>query len=120
MRSRSVRWVIAVCAGAAGSAAVAADIGTAFTYQGRLVKMGTPVTSSPPHCNFTFGLYDALTDGNPKGNSPQSVNGVTVVNGLFTVSLDFGPDAIDGTAPWLDVSVQCPGDAMPAMLTPRQ
>jgi hypothetical protein len=97
-----------------------ADIGTSFTYQGRLVKDGTPVTSSPPHCNFTFDLWDADVGGNQVGNSPQIVTGVEVNNGLFAASLDFGPAAIDGTARWLEITVDCgmPGD--PTLLTPRQ
>ncbi len=121
MRSRITRSVVAVCAGVVfASPARAVDIGTAFFYQGRLVKNGTPVTSMPPHCDFTFGLWDAATMGDPKGNSPQSLGGVAVTDGLFTVSLDFGPAGIDGTARWLEVAVQCPGDAMAKTLAPRQ
>jgi len=121
MKSAIVRstMVLVVCA-SSGSVTRAADVGTAFTYQGRLVKMGTPVTSAPPHCDFTFALWDAATGGNQKGNSPQSLTGVPVTEGLFTVNIDFGPDGVDGTARWLDVTVQCPGDAMPAALIPRQ
>ena len=100
---------------------VAADpIGTAFTYQGRLVKNGTPVSSLPPHCNFTFGLFPVPAGGSQVGNSPQVLTGVAVTDGLFTVNIDFGAAAIDGTARWLDITVQCPGDAMPAILVPRQ
>ena len=45
----------------------AADIGTAFTYQGFLEKpAGTPVNDT---CDFRFGLWDAAAGGNQKGNS---------------------------------------------------
>jgi hypothetical protein len=101
-------------------ASKAAPIGTAITFQGRLVKDGTPVSSAPPHCDFTVGLWDADVSGNQKGNSPQAVNGVEVADGLFGVTIDFGAGAFDGTARWLEVTVQCPGDAMPTTLAPRQ
>jgi hypothetical protein len=58
--------------------------------------------------------------GNQKGNSPQAADDVAVTDGLFTVNIDFGPAAIDGTARWLEITVRCPGDAMPTTLTPRQ
>ena len=52
----------------------AADIGTAFTYQGSLEKpAGTPVNDT---CDFRFGLWDALTGGNQKGTSPQTETAV--------------------------------------------
>ena len=98
MRSRIVRSVMAVCAGVVfGSAARAADIGTAFTYQGRLVKSGTLVSAT---CNMTFGLWDAAAGGAQKGTSPQGPFAIAVAGGLFTRSLDFGAAGIDGTARW--------------------
>ncbi len=121
MQASSIRWALAVSGCALiGCAATAADIGTAFTYQGRLVKDGTPVTSPPPHCDFAFGLWDAPAGGNQKGNSPQALTGVLVTEGLFPVTLDFGAAGIDGTARWLEISVQCPGDAVATTLAPRQ
>ncbi len=96
----------------------AADIGTAFSYQGFLEKpAGTPVTDT---CDFRFGLWDALTGGSEKGASPQSIPAVDVVGGAFTVSfLDFGPSAIDGTARWLAIEIKCPGDPDFILLDPR-
>lgn len=94
----------------------AADLGYGFTYQGRLVRNGTPVTNS---CSFTFALFDDSTAGNEKGNSPQAALGVSVSNGLFSTKLDFGPNAINGEARWLEISVFCSGDASPATLSPR-
>jgi peptidyl-tRNA hydrolase len=102
----------------ATASSYAADIGTAFSYQGSLEKpAGTPVTDT---CDFRFGLWDALTGGNQKGTSPQTETAVEVVGGVFTVAfLDFGPGAIDGTARWLAIEVQCPGDAAFVLLDPR-
>jgi hypothetical protein len=50
--------------------------------------------------------------------------GITVTAGLFTVVLntanEFGPNAFNGEARWLAISVQCPGDAIYTTLSPRQ
>lgn len=98
------------------SAVHAADMGTAFSYQGKLVRNGTPVTNS---CSFTFGLFDALTVGTQQGNSPKAALGVAVANGLFTVTLDFGENAFNGDARWIEISVFCSGDASATTLIPR-
>jgi hypothetical protein len=78
-------------------------VGTAFTYQGILKKDGTPVTGD---CNFEFRLYDS--------DKPLAIQiGSTIFvplhvdNGLFDVTLDFGGDAFDGNARWLDIKVGC-------------
>ena len=56
----------------AASDAYAADMGTAFTYQGFLEDGGGPLTDS---CDFEFSLWDADAAGTEKGNSPQSAGG---------------------------------------------
>ena len=80
-------------------------VGTAFTYQGRVVKDDTPVTGL---CDFVFTLWDAASDGSQQGDSPQSADGVSVEDGLFTVTLDFGSDAFNGEARYLEIAVECP------------
>jgi len=88
--------------------AIAADIGTAFTYQGFLERpAGMPVGDT---CDFRFGLWDAAAGGNQVGNSPQTMTTVAVTAGVFTTVLDFGPAAINGAARWLEIEVQCSGD----------
>ena len=53
------------------SIAAAAEIGTAFTYQGQLENPpGTPVDGVS--CDFRFGLWDAATDGNQTAIPPKS------------------------------------------------
>jgi len=96
----------------------AADIGTAFTYQGHLEKpAGAAVTDT---CDFRFSLWDAAAGGNQEGNSPQTVPGVTVADGVFTTPIDFGAAAINGTARWLEIEVRCPtGVGGFSLLTPR-
>lgn len=94
----------------------AADIGTAFTYQGSLENGSGPVTDN---CDFRFGLWDAAAGGNQVGNSPQSVNFVVVADGVFTVTMDFGAGGIDGAARWLEIEVKCPPDVGFTSLLPR-
>lgn len=80
----------------------AAALSTAFTYQGRLTDdAGDPVDGS---CTFTFELYDAPTGGSPSGVANTSAD---VVDGFFTVQLDFGETAFDGDDRYLDVAVDC-------------
>jgi hypothetical protein len=90
-------------------------ISTAFTYQGQLLLDGAPTTAT---CDFSFLLFDASEGGSQVGDSPQSVPGVDVVDGLFTVELDFGPGAFDGAARWLGIWLDCGGGLAP--LAPRQ
>lgn len=91
----------------------AADIGTAFTYQGHLEDGGGPMTDT---CDFRFGLWDAVVAGNQKGTSPQTVLAVAVTAGVFTATMDFGSGAIDGTARWLEIEVCCSSPCAPGAL----
>ena len=101
MRGRIVTWMLAV-AGSAASALAQAPLGTAFTYQGRLVDGGSPATGS---YDFQLVLFDAPGGGSPVG--PTLVReDVAVSDGLFTLTLDFGSSAFAGSARWLDVAVR--------------
>jgi hypothetical protein len=97
-------------------AAMAVPAGSAFTYQGRIDKSGSPANGA---YNLQFMLWDDLAAGAQVG-ATQTVNGVAVANGLFTVSLDFGSAAFDGNARWLQIAVQGPGDLGFTALAPRQ
>ena len=96
---------------AAGRAAAlaASPLGSAFTYQGQLKRDGNPVDGVA--CDFQFTLWDAESGGMQKGSDAKP--GVEVNDGLFTVSLDFGSAAFNGDERWLEISVQCPDDAVP-------
>ncbi len=74
--------------------------GTAFTYQGRLNSSGSPAS----------GLYDFRfrLDADPAGNTILATvltNGVSVSNGLFTTTIDFGAGFFNGSNYWLEVDV---------------
>jgi hypothetical protein len=100
---------------AGGPVVAAAPLGSGFTYQGKLLRGGNPANAT---CDFQFGLWDAATAGAQLG-STQTITGVVVVNGLFTVVLDFGSQ-FNGNARWLATAVKCAGDSAFTTLAPRQ
>ena len=83
----------------------ASPIGTAFTYQGRLLDSGTPANGT---YDLHFALFDAGWSGNQVG--PGLTNSaVAVANGLILVSLDFGGAAYSSNALWLAIGVRTNG-----------
>lgn len=92
-----------------------APLTTAFTYQGALNRDGSPVTGT---CDLRFTLFDAATGGTQRG-LPQTLPGVAVADGLFTVDIDFD-DVFRGDRLWLETAVQCTGDPGMTVLSPRQ
>ncbi len=91
-------------------------VGTGFTYQGQLKRGGVPENAD---CEMQFALFDSAVDGTQIG-STLVLPGITVVDGLFLVELDFGAAAFPGEARWLQVGVRCGGDVNVTILTPRQ
>lgn len=99
------------------AAPVAAPLGTAFTYQGELQDQSQAANGV---YDFSFRLFDGpnpLSD-NPVG-TPVAVNGVDVVDGIFTVELDFGASPFTGEARWLEISVARTGGSL-TTLSPTQ
>src|SRR5689334_14088678 len=92
-------------------------MGSAFTYQGRLTDNGAAGNGT---YDLQFQLYDLPSGGTQVGATLSRI-GVAVTKGVFTVKLDFGAAAFDGSARWLEVAVR-PSGAMAAFvpLTPRQ
>ncbi len=89
--------------------------GTAFTYQGRLNDGAAPADGS---YDLRFTIYDSpgggLIVGGPLTNSATRIS-----NGLFTVTLDFGPGVFAGGSNWLEIAVQTNGGGF-TPLAPRQ
>jgi hypothetical protein len=101
---------------AAGALKLAAQ-GTAFNYQGRLNDAGAPANAA---YDFRFAVYDAVTNGN-QISAPLTNSAVGVSNGLFSVTLDFGPGIFTGTNYWLSIGVRTNGDTSAfTLLSPRQ
>ena len=96
--------------------ALAAPLGTSFTYDGSLTDNGTLATGS---YDVQFTLYDAASGGSVVGG-PLTDAAVPVVNGLFTTVLDFGSGAFTGEARWLEIGVRTNGASAFTTLTPRQ
>jgi hypothetical protein len=96
------------------SVAVAAQ-SNQFGYQGSLNAAGTAANGN---YDFEFALFDGLIGGNQIG-SVQMRNGVAVVNGVFSVKLDFGP-SFPGAARFLEIRVRQSGQPGLTTLAPRQ
>jgi hypothetical protein len=87
-------------------AAQAAPAGTAFTYQGQIVKNGTPYQGS---ADLIFRLFNAASGPGQVG-SDYSLTGLTVAaGGVISVDLDFGA-VFNGTALWLEIQIRTPPD----------
>jgi hypothetical protein len=69
--------------------------------------------------DLQFALYDTATGSGQIGTT-QSLAGVQVVNGIFTVSLDFGAGTFPGSSRFLEIRIKLPADAAYTTLTPRQ
>jgi hypothetical protein len=88
-----------------------------FTYQGRLTFQGY---SANGNYDLTFKLFDALENGSQIGSPITNAN-LSVSNGLFTVSLDFGSSGFPGADRWLELGVRTNGSSGDfATLAPRQ
>ena len=90
--------------------------GTAFTYQGRL-NDGANLANGI--YDLRFETYDAASGGSGQGR-PVTNSAVSVSNGLFTVTLDFGAGVFNGPNPWLDIGVRPTGLGPFTSLVPRQ
>lgn len=95
----------------------AAPMGTAFTYQGRLIDANNPADGE---YDFQFKLYDANSGGSQVGDDVNRPD-VNAVDGYFTVELNFGSGIFTGDARWLEIGVR-PGDSTGSFttLSPRQ
>jgi hypothetical protein len=99
-------------------AAALIDMGTAFTYQGRLLDDASPAEGQ---FDFQFKLFDAPSAGTQIGTTITLPN-QSVSSGLFTVNLDFGENAFTGFERWLEINVRPFSiDSEPySILLPRQ
>lgn len=123
--SRLIPWMtpMAVC----GLAAAALGQAEPFTYQGQLKQQGVPLTEL---VDMRFRLFDSDNAETPVAGPivfdglGSNLTPVQVVNGLFSVELDFGLEALQQGGRWLEIEVRSPHDPTDggayALLTPRQ
>src|SRR5687767_9188902 len=88
---------------------------TEFTYQGRLLFGGEPANGSH---DFEFRLFSDA-EGSAQVGTAVTLMAVNVVNGVFSVRLDFG-NQFPGTQRYLEIRVRQAGQEFYAVLTPRQ
>ena len=113
---------LAVICAIATLPAAQTPLSTAWTYQAQLKDAGAPAVGD---YDMRLALYDAPSGGSVLGvlrfdgigtNPPP----VTVVDGLFTLELDFGTGVFTGDALWLEIGVRPTGVGQYATLDPRQ
>jgi len=87
--------------------------GTAFTYQGVLSQNGSPVNGTN---DLLFTLY--ATNGSTLGMVTNPA--VSITNGLFLVTLDFGANSFSNAPRWLQIAVRPTGGGGFTTLFPPQ
>src|SRR5215510_384637 len=100
---------------------------TAFIYQGKLSDGGSAPSGTVIY-EMQFKLFDASSGGLQQPQpTPVTLNftvaggnAVSVVNGVFTVSLDFGAGAFPGANRFLEISVRHNSGESFVLLSPRQ
>ncbi len=95
---------------------------TAFTYQGSLKNSGQ--AASGPY-DMRFRLFDAVTGGAQVG-ATVCMDNVSVIDGIFSLQLDFGPQFNSPAGRHLEISVRpevgqpCSDSSAYVTLSPRQ
>lgn len=99
----------------------ATSITGGFTYQGSLKVNGAQANGN---YDLRFDLYDSPASGSLLGTDYLDLFNVPVVNGLFTVKLDFnslvGTNLFTGDARWLHIGVRPAGTVAYTFLSPNQ
>ena len=94
---------------------VAAPLGTQFNYQGQLVENGVAVSGT---YDFQFIIYDTTAGG--AFIELTDIDAVEVIDGLFTVELDFGDAPFQTEQLYLEIRVRSVGAPVMDILSPRQ
>jgi hypothetical protein len=94
----------------------AGPLGTAFTYSGRLIYQNQPANGT---FDLQVKLFDALTAGTQVGPI-LSLSGLSMDNGVFVTTMDFGSGVFGGSAYWLEIAARPGGNGPFTILSPRQ
>lgn len=111
----TIYQVVAVLALLTGTEELFAQ-GTAFNYQGQLTFGGAQLNGQ---YDLEFTLFDTNSAGSPLAGPVTNLS-LTISNGLFTASIDFGAYALAGVSNWLEVAVRTNGNGAFSTLAPRQ
>src|SRR2546423_119330 len=102
MKIRVLVWLLFPLFSSSG---MAATLGSAFSYQGRLLESGAPANGS---YDLQFALFFTETGGSSLAG-PLTNSAVAVSNGVFTTILDFGANVFSGASCWLEIAVRRAG-----------
>jgi hypothetical protein len=108
--------LFSLCSALSTLVSTALGQGTAFIYQGRLMDGASPA-------NGTYDLRFRLaadSQANTYVGSSFLAGSQHVSNGLFSVTLDFGPGIFNGSNYWLEVDVRTNGATTYTALNPLQ
>jgi hypothetical protein len=94
----------------------AVPLGTAFTYQGRLMDGASPANGS---YELGFRVYDDETGGVLLAQF-LPLDPVEIAAGLFSTEIDFGASVFTGDRRWLELDVRVAGATTWTTLQPRQ
>ncbi len=81
------------------------DVGTRFTYQGKLNNASVPVEGT---VSLRFSLHDDPTTGTQIGSTFQPPDRL-ISGGILQEELDFGSGAFNGNSRWLEIDVDLDG-----------
>lgn len=93
---------VAVVIASVVAASVASAQSTAFSYQGQLRSNGAPANGVH---DFRFRLFDAPSGGSLIGSS-QCADNISVNNGLFAATMDFGNQFVAAVPRYLEIQVR--------------
>lgn len=88
-----------------------------FTYQGKFEDATVPRPTNGTY-DMEFALFDSVSGGAQIGSTLPR-NGVQIANGIFSVSLDFGSAALDGSERFLEIRVFDSSTSELITLSPR-
>ena len=112
MRTKLYRGIIAVALVLTALNFSARAQSAAFNFQGRL-NDGT--TAANGHYDLRFKLFDDLTGGIQIGNTISRPN-TTVINGVFSVVLNFGSSSFTSGDRYLEIGVRPGGSSDPYII----
>ena len=116
MKNSIVRTIFCVTLSLSAYAVPSFAQSTLFTYQGKLTDAGSPASGS---YQMQFKLFDALAGGGQIESTITDVP-VTATQGIFTVKLDFGANALSGANRWLEIAVRRNSGESYVTLSPRE